>query len=93
MKVAAFRTICCGYKVVKKQKTASLFLPFEYFIAPSISPSGSNEPELSMREIRKQNSVGYICYKSRFFYFKIKSGKLQSRDLSLEEVLNSVEDG
>ena len=36
-----------GYKVAKKQKTTTLVLPFEYFIAPFISPSGrSNEPEL-----------------------------------------------
>ena len=42
--------------VTKLSKTATLFLPFEYFIAPSISPSGRNEPELSMRDrSRKRN--------------------------------------
>ena len=49
-----------GYKVVKKQKTATLFLPFEYFIAPSISPSGSNEPELSMRERLRKRSHHWL---------------------------------
>ena len=49
-----------GYKIVKKQKTATLFLPFEYLIAPSISPSGSNEPELSMRDRLRKRSHHWL---------------------------------
>ena len=57
MKVAAFRTICW---LQSCQKTATLFLPFEYFIAPSISPSGSNEPELSMRDPLRKRSHHWL---------------------------------
>ena len=81
MKVAAFRQFV-GYKVVKKQKTATLFLPFEYFIAPSISPSGSNAPELSMRDRLRKRSHHWLgidrvtpANRARNTAIVVKSGK------------------
>ena len=71
-----------GYKVVKKQKPATLFLPFEYFIASSISPSGSNDAKLSMRDrLRKRShhslGIGRVtpAIQARNTATVVKSGK------------------
>ena len=71
-----------GYKIFKKQKTATLFLPFEYFIALSISTSGRNEPELSMRDRLRKRSHHWLgidrvtpANRARNTAIVVKSGK------------------
>ena len=60
----------------------TLFLPFQYFIAPTISPSGNNEAELSMGDRLRKGSHHWLgmgrvppAIRARNMAIVVKSGK------------------